>query len=81
MAVDDVLVSGGLTGAGDYDYKLLIVPVQIKANKGCKIVTTYAFLDQGSTTVFCTESLMRILNYTGTKVWILLRTMEQEKVE
>lgn len=80
MAVDDVLVSSGLTGADDYDCKVLIVPVQIKANKGSKIVTTYAFLDQGSTAVFCTESLMRRLNLTGTKLRILLRTMGQEKV-
>lgn len=80
MAVNDVLISSGLTGAGDYDCKLPIVPVQIKAKKGSKIVTTYAFLDQGSTAVFCTESLMKKLNLTGTKVCILLRTMGQEKV-
>ncbi len=80
MAVDDVFVSSGLTGAGVHDCKLPIVPVQSKAKKGSRIITTYAFLDQGSTALFCTENLMRRLNLTGTKVWILLQTMGQEKV-
>ncbi len=79
-AVDDVLVSSGLTGTGDHDCKIPIVPVQIKTKKGSRIITTYAFLDQGSTAVFCTENLIRRLNLTGTKVRILLGTMEQEKV-
>lgn len=73
-------VSSGLTGAGDQDCKLPIVPVQVKAKKGSTIVTTYAFLDQGSTAVFGTDSLMHKLQLTGRKGHILLRTMGQEKV-
>ncbi len=73
-AVDDVLVSSGLTGTGDHDCKIPIVPVQIKTKKGSRIIT----LDQGSTAVFL--NLIRRLNLTGTKVRILLGTMEQEKV-
>ena len=80
VSVDSTLVASGLTGAGDHDCKLPIVPVQVKSRKGSKIVTTYAFLDQGSTAVFCTESLMHKLDLTGKKVHILLRTMGQEKV-
>lgn len=80
LHVDNTLVSSGLTGAGDQDCKLPIVPVQIKSNKGTKVVITYAFLDQGSTAVFCTESLMQKLHLTGRKGRILLRTMGQEKV-
>lgn len=80
VSVDNTLISSGLTGAGDQDCKLPIVPVQVKSKKGNKTVTTYAFLDQGSTAVFCTESLMNKLNLTGTKRNILLRTMGQEKV-
>lgn len=76
----DMLVSSGLTGAGDQDCKLPIVPVQVKSEKGSKIVTTYAFLDQGSTAVFCTESLMIKLQLTGRKGNILLSTMGQQKV-
>ncbi|KAK7944331.1 hypothetical protein WMY93_000059 [Mugilogobius chulae] len=77
---ENMLVSSGLTGAGDQDCKLPIVPVQVKSKKGTKIVTTYAFLDQGSTAVFCTDSLMNKLNLTGRKGNILLRTMGQERI-
>ena len=37
--------------AGDQDCKLPIVQAQVMAKKGNKIVSTYAFLDQGSTAV------------------------------
>ena len=80
MSVDSALMSSGLTGAGDHDCKLPIVPVQVKSKKGSKIVTTYAFLDPGSTAVFCTEALREKLNVAGKKVHILLRTMGQDKV-
>lgn len=80
VQVDGMLVSSGLTGAGEMDCKLPIVPVQVKAKKGNKIILTYAFLDQGSTAVFCTESLMKKLNVSGKRANILLRTMGQEKV-
>ncbi len=58
LHVDNTLVSSGLTEAGDQDCKLPFVPVQVKSNEGTKTVITYAVLDQGSTAVFCTESLM-----------------------
>lgn len=79
-SLDSTMVSSGLTGAGNDNVKLPIVPVQVKSNKGDKIVTTYAFLDQGSTAVFCTEALSHKLGLTGKKSRILLRTMGQEKV-
>lgn len=79
-AVSKTVMSSGLTGAGSYDCKLPIVPVQIKSNKGNKTLTTYAFLDQGSTAVFCTENLMNKLNLSGKKRQILLCTMGQERV-
>ena len=80
VTVDDTLVSSGLTGAGEIDCKLPIVPIQVKAKKGNKVILTYAFLDQGSTAVFCTESLKQKLNLSGKRANILLRTMGQEKV-
>ena len=80
LHVENTLVSSGLTGAGEQDCKLPIVPVQVKSKKGTKTVITYAFLDQGSTAVFCTESLMHKLHLTGRNGRILLRTMGQEKV-
>lgn len=79
-SVDNTLVSSGLTGAGEQNCKLPIVPVQVKAKKGNKIICTYAFLDQGSTAVFCTEDLLHRLHLTGRRTNILLRTMGQERV-
>uniref|UniRef100_A0A8C8DI38 Uncharacterized protein n=1 Tax=Oryzias sinensis TaxID=183150 RepID=A0A8C8DI38_9TELE len=80
VSVDSTMVSSGLTGAGNDSVKLPIVPVQVKSKKGDKIITTYAFLDPGSTAVFCTEALSNRLGLTGKKSRILLRTMGQEKV-
>lgn len=65
-------------GAGK-DCKLSIVPVQIKVSKGSTTIQTYAFLDPGSTSTFCTEKLMRRLNTTGRKTTVLLQTMGQKK--
>lgn len=79
VTVGGTLVCSGLTGAGEMDCKLPIVPIQVKAKKGNKIIFTY-FLDQGSTAVFCTESLKQKLNLSGKRANILLRTMGQEKV-
>ena len=72
--------SSGLSGAGNHDCKLSIVPVKVKSKKGHKIVETYFFLDQGSSCSFCTSSLMNKLNVSGRGTKILLRTMGQEKL-
>ncbi len=81
-AVGSALVSiqsSGLTGAGRDNCALSIVPVCVKSKKGSKVVTTYAFLDSGSSASFCTESLMTKLNLPAKKVNILMRTMNQDK--
>ena len=78
--MNSTVVSSGLTGAGDKNCKLPIVPVQVRSKNGSKIITTYAFLDPGSSAVFCTEALMHKLELQGWKTNILLRTMGQEKV-
>ncbi len=67
------------TGAGDTDSILAIVPVEVKAKKGNKVVTSYAFLDPGSTATFCTEKLMNELSLSGKKIEILLITMGEQK--
>lgn len=72
--------SSGLTGAGEHDCTLSILPVKVKSKKGDKILITYAFLDPGSSASFCNEGLMNRLNLTGRRRGILLRTMGQEKV-
>lgn len=68
------------TGAGGEDCTLSIVPVCVKAVKGTKVITTYAFLDPGSTATFATESLIKELNMNGHNTSILLRTMGRESV-
>lgn len=72
--------TSGLTGAGEHDCTLSIVPVQVKPKKGREAMITYAFLDPGSSASFCTERLMNKLNLRGRRTGILLRTMGQEKV-
>ncbi len=62
-------------GAGEQDCFLSIVPMQVKSKLGDFTVTTYSFLDQGSTATFCTEGLMWRLKLTGTKKCTLLQTM------
>ncbi|KAI7814202.1 hypothetical protein IRJ41_010024 [Triplophysa rosa] len=69
----------GNTGAGNERCLLSIVPVQVKAVKGDKLIQTYAFLDPGSSATFCTEKLMNDLNIRGRKNNIFLRTMGQEQ--
>ncbi|KAJ7988314.1 hypothetical protein DPEC_G00322290 [Dallia pectoralis] len=71
--------SCSLTGVGEAECALSIVPVKIKSKKSDKYVTTYAFLDPGSTATFCTEELQRKLNIKGKPTRILLSTMGQDK--
>ena len=68
------------TGAGVSECKLAIIPVKVKMKKSEKVIHTYAFMDPGSSATFCTESLLRQLQTTGSRTNILLRTMNQEKV-
>ena len=77
--VNSALVSAGeSTGAGK-NLALAIVPVKIKVDKGNRFISTYAFLDPGSSASFCTENLMRKMSPKARKTTILLRTMGQER--
>ncbi|KAI2645663.1 Cold shock protein 1 [Labeo rohita] len=83
QAIGNALISvqsNSLTGAGGDACALSILPVCVKAKNGTKIVETYAFLDPGSSSTFCTESLMEKLNLSGKKLNILLKTMNQDKL-
>lgn len=73
-----LLKAGRGTGAGR-ECALSIVPVQVKVIKGSRLVSTYAFLDPGSSGTFCTEELRRQLNAEGCKTEILLGMMGQKK--
>ena len=70
----------GHTGAGDDRCFLSILPVQVKSVKGDLIISTYAFLDPGSTATFCSEHLMQRLNIAGRRTSFRLQTMGQERV-
>ncbi|KAK0139489.1 hypothetical protein N1851_023681 [Merluccius polli] len=70
----------GHTGAGDGRCFLSILPVQVKSAKGDRVISTYAFLDPGSTATFCSEHLMQRLNIAGRRTSFLLQTMGQERV-
>ncbi|KAL7831402.1 hypothetical protein SRHO_G00309050 [Serrasalmus rhombeus] len=67
------------TGAGSTGTVLPIVPVRVKAKKGNKVLTCYAFLDPGSNASFCTNKLANNPNLQGTNVNILLTTMGDQK--
>lgn len=53
-----------------------IVPVKVKAKGQNQSVQTYAFLDSGSNTSFCTENLLKQLRVSGKKTHLSLTTMQ-----
>ncbi|XP_028411636.1 uncharacterized protein LOC114534738 [Dendronephthya gigantea] len=57
---------------------LAIVPVRVKASGhgASKTVETYAFLDSGSNTSFCTEALLDQLDLQGRKTSLSLTTIQ-----
>ena len=59
---------------------LAVVPVKVKARDSSKIIETYAFLDAGSNTTFCTEGLLQELNIEGKKTKLSLTTIQNENV-
>ncbi|XP_070535086.1 uncharacterized protein [Ptychodera flava] len=48
-------------------YRPVIIPVKVKCRSSGISVVTYAFIDNGSDTVFCTETFRRQLNVGGKK--------------
>ena len=69
------------TGAGAPATGLAIVPVNVRAKGKEKIVQTYAFLDPGSNTTFCTDKLIDRLGATGRKTTLSLTTMDNDNVK
>ena len=55
---------------------LPMVPVRVRASGRSDTVLTYAFLDPGSNTTFCTDKLLRELNVKGEPTTISLTTMQ-----
>ena len=58
---------------------MAIVPVLVKTKESQSVVETYAFLDSGSNTSFCTESLLEKLNTKGGQTKLTLTTLQGEE--
>ena len=57
---------------------LHLVPVKVWLKRTGAPMITYAFLDSGSSSSFCTESLMKQLGVSGTRTKISLTTLEKK---
>ena len=57
---------------------MVIIPLKVTVRGGSKSVITYAFLDKGSNSTFCTESLALQLGLTGQRTKISLSTLEKK---
>ena len=57
---------------------MAVIPVRVRAKDSDKSVITCAFLDNGSNSSFCTESLMKQLGIDGQQVKISLSTLEKK---
>ena len=69
------------TGAGASASGLAIVPVNVRAKGKERMFQTYAFLDPGSNTTFCTDKLIERLGATGRKALLSLTTMDSDNVK
>ena len=67
-------------GAGVSTTGMAIVPVKVKCKGSDKMILTYAFLDAGSNTTFCTDELLKELGSTGEKTTLSLTTIQNESI-
>ncbi|XP_022102055.1 uncharacterized protein LOC110985381 [Acanthaster planci] len=70
-----------VTGVGVYRVALPIIAVKVSAVDGDCSVDTYALLDNGSTSSFCTEELACRLSIKGKRQSLTLTTMTKAKVK
>ena len=66
------------TGAGKPEIARAIIPVKVRSKETNKTIVTYAFLDNGSDSSFCTECLAEQLGVKGIETVISLTTMEKK---
>ena len=59
---------------------LAIVSVRVKAKGGSAFVETHAFLDSGSNTSFSTNTLLKLLNVTGSTMNLSFTTIQGVKL-
>jgi len=57
---------------------LAVVPVKVKAPRQVLALETYAFLDSGSNSSFCSEDLAHQLGLSGQQTTLALTSMEKE---
>lgn len=74
--------AGNLIGAGTSvplrsTVSMAIVPVKVRAKGLGELIETYAFLDSGSNTTFCTDLLKKQLGVRGVDISLSLTTMER----
>ena len=77
VSTNDTLCS--VTGAGRPRTGMAIVPVKVKRKGSDTAIITYAFLNSGSSSTFCTESVMKQLGIDGLKTRISLTTLEKKE--
>ena len=70
--------SCSVTRAGRPRTGMAIMPVKVKRKGSDTAIIAYAFLDSGSSSRFCTESLVRQLGIDGLKTRISLTTLEKK---
>lgn len=66
------------TGAGNSTIGLSVVPVKVRTKENTTCIETYAFLDPGSNTTFCTEQLVNRLGISAVETELSLTTMNCE---
>jgi len=67
-----------ITGS-NHEYKALpIVPVKVKGRSSGETITTYALLDNGSTSTWCSENLAKKLGVVGPCIQVSLSTIEKD---
>lgn len=57
---------------------MAILPVKVRRRGSEKAIAIYAFLDNGSSSTYCTEALMRQLDINGLKTKIPLTTLDKK---
>ena len=84
QAVNGYVKGKGDSRCGENDGKLTfaaglaLLPVKVKAPDLHKIVETYAFLDNGSNTSFCSEGLIEELSINGRATKLSLTNMDSK---
>ena len=71
-------IENSQTGAGKPTIARAIIPVKVRSKETNKTIVTYAFLDNGSDSSFCTESLAEQLGIKGIETEISLTTKEKK---